>query len=602
MTVIFSLWILSTGKTETISWQERYSFQVDRKEPGIYKTPCITTEGVIDSITVNWEFEGEVDLEVSADGGRHYCAIVNGVPKKDGFVSGRTLCCRTQIKNNSYLKGINISYTDSSGVMGSFGNKFLRGFLYRKMIMISGSNRMVYNYPVKIEVENVDGPVRFTAADKETLLKHYFQDINNDGASAYWVKLPQIPQEGSVIYIYYGNVQAVDLSSGEEVFEFFDGFNGDSLDEDRWDYLPEINGSLEVKNGSLTLKDSALVSRQPILQDRLRLEFKSSLNNSTSDIQANVGEISFYSSAFPEAEHVIAKHGEVKVSEEYLMKTGVDYLYSAEINSPNILFSRENNQDDMYSGEDCAISFKNNISMAGELFELKSASPYGTKEEKRGANFDWVRLRKIVYPEPVILSVSRQRLANLVQVIPEGYISQNISVPFPVRIVKAYDFPDEAELIISTDGRKNYLRNVESEKYYYASKGDFVAGRNLRWKVNTQKLTAKGKQLKKISIDYFPGSITLILPTGGDIFSVGEEIEINWSAQEYEDDYPLCLEYSVDEGKTYPMIAERVANSGIFYWHPEGNLKGKVLIKISDYYNAKIFDVLSQNIYVGERK
>lgn len=601
--VIFGLCFGFIGKAETVIWQKENNFEVKRKNPGIYKTPCIATEGMIDGLTVNWEFIGEVNVEISADGGKHYYPVINGVPKREGFVPGRFLCCRADIKTNSYLEKISISYTDNSGVMSTFGNQLLRGFLYVKDIAISGNNEMLFNYPVKIELEQICGPVRFTAADKQTVLKHYAQQTDNDGVSTFWVKVPQIPKKGASINVYYGNSQAVDLSSGESVFEFFDDFNSNELDENKWSYLPDLNGSLRTESGVLILNDSNVVSKSPLFRDRLRLEFKACLDNSVSDVQASIGEVSFYSSAFPEAEHVIAEYGEVKINENYPTKIGVDYLYSVGINGSNILFSRANIYDkEGLLEEDCVVEVETSIITTDEFLKLRSASPYGLTEKQRGASFDWVRVRKSVDPEPKVVAISRQKLANLIQAMPEGYISQNVSVPFPIRIITVYDFPKQAELIISADGRRNYLRGVEPEKYYYASKDDFVSGENLRWKINTSELTTKEKDFKKITVSYFPGLITLISPNDGEYFSAGDCIGINWSAQEYESDYPLRLEYSVDGGQNYQLIAEKVLNTGSFRWQIDDRVKGKTLVKISDYYNSKVFDILDQAINIGDKR
>ncbi|RLJ04590.1 MAG: hypothetical protein DRP18_04530 [Candidatus Aenigmatarchaeota archaeon] len=50
-----------------------------------------------------------------------------------------------------------------------------------------------------------------------------------------WVKVPEIPASNSVtVYMYYGNPSATSASDGDDVFEFFDDFEGTSLDTNKW--------------------------------------------------------------------------------------------------------------------------------------------------------------------------------------------------------------------------------------------------------------------------------------------------------------------------------------------------------------------------------
>jgi hypothetical protein len=74
------------------------------------------------------------------------------------------------------------------------------------------------------------GDIRFTDSDGSTLL-NYWQEA--DGK--FWVKVPNIPASSTkTIYVYYGNPSATSLSNGDNTFEFFDDFNGTSLDTSKW--------------------------------------------------------------------------------------------------------------------------------------------------------------------------------------------------------------------------------------------------------------------------------------------------------------------------------------------------------------------------------
>jgi len=58
-----------------------------------------------------------------------------------------------------------------------------------------------------------------------------------------WFKIGYIPPHGSVtVYMYYGNPSATSMADGDEVFLFFDDFDGPTLDTEKW-YEPEGTGT-----------------------------------------------------------------------------------------------------------------------------------------------------------------------------------------------------------------------------------------------------------------------------------------------------------------------------------------------------------------------
>jgi len=54
--------------------------------------------------------------------------------------------------------------------------------------------------------------------------------------------LPQVPEGGLKIYLYYNNPDAEGLSSGEDVFDFFDDFAQDELDMEKWETYTDLGG------------------------------------------------------------------------------------------------------------------------------------------------------------------------------------------------------------------------------------------------------------------------------------------------------------------------------------------------------------------------
>jgi len=75
--------------------------------------------------------------------------------------------------------------------------------------------------------------------DQNGNLLPYWIEENNPGCNQVtdtkiWVKAPSLPTSGSPVYVYYGNSSATTVQNGEDVFEFFDDFNGSSIDTTKW--------------------------------------------------------------------------------------------------------------------------------------------------------------------------------------------------------------------------------------------------------------------------------------------------------------------------------------------------------------------------------
>ncbi len=239
--------------------------------PGTYElaTPYIT-DGLIWGITANYNFSGRVTLEVSATGkNSDYVPVVNGVPLEwGGFTPGAKLMWRAKLEPGSSLTEVRIKYVDISGVLGTFGTPELTGFKFRKPIYIKGSPEGgLFNYELALKVgesSNVADcdfylkgvlqadfrDVRFTAADKETLLPHWREYVSGSSpnrTALFWVRIPQLPADGLTIYVYYGKKLAADLSNGEVTFNFFDDFSAEMLDVEKWSAFDFTKGIIEYK-------------------------------------------------------------------------------------------------------------------------------------------------------------------------------------------------------------------------------------------------------------------------------------------------------------------------------------------------------------------
>ncbi|MGD1991551.1 MAG: DUF2341 domain-containing protein, partial [Anaerolineae bacterium] len=91
---------------------------------------------------------------------------------------------------------------------------------YQIQVLLDDSN---FNFS-QTEPSGID--LRFTDSDGGTLLNHWIEVYDTALQTAtIWVEVPEIPASSEkIIYMYYGNTEASDVSSGDATFEFFDDF------------------------------------------------------------------------------------------------------------------------------------------------------------------------------------------------------------------------------------------------------------------------------------------------------------------------------------------------------------------------------------------
>ena len=166
---------------------------------------------------------------------------------------------------------------------------------YRQKIRIKNdSGSALTDYQIKVKIDNwkhffanakSDGSdIRFTSGDGTTQLNYWIESFDSTNKRAIvWVKVPSIPTGESFIYLYYGNSAAADNSNGENTFEFFDDFNGTSLDTSKW---TDNGGNATLTGGELVLNppDGNVVSKNTWATGySYRAKVRLSQNESTSN-------------------------------------------------------------------------------------------------------------------------------------------------------------------------------------------------------------------------------------------------------------------------------------------------------------------------------
>ena len=142
---------------------------------------------------------------------------------------------------------INALYSDDNYYFKVEGERVVGEWRYRRPITVTElSGNSISNYAVKIVLNSSnfdfshakpDGSdIKFTLSDGVTEIPYWIETWNSTKECAViWVKIPEL-QGGSstVIYMYYGNPNAISKSDPDKVFIFYDDFLGDSINTTKW--------------------------------------------------------------------------------------------------------------------------------------------------------------------------------------------------------------------------------------------------------------------------------------------------------------------------------------------------------------------------------
>lgn len=98
--------------------------------------------------------------------------------------------------------------------------------------------------------------VRFTEDDGLTLLSYWPEEKFNSNNATFWIKLTDDLTAGDVtIFVYWGNAAAEDVSSGENTFLVYDGFDNNNLNSTLWTNQTQDAGTIiSESSGYLTMQ------------------------------------------------------------------------------------------------------------------------------------------------------------------------------------------------------------------------------------------------------------------------------------------------------------------------------------------------------------
>jgi len=622
-------------------------FLPDIAENTAYISPSVSVKGTIASVTATWDATGPAAVWVSADGGLHYSLVVNGVPLVSGFARGETLKWKAVLGAKTVLSKFVLAFTTTNGIAGTFGEPALSGFLYRKQFRISGSSAgALYNYQVLVRVgESVVSngadvacnghiladfnDVRFTLADGETLLPYALVGVEGKKpyrTAFFFIRVPQIPQQGIPVYLYYGNPIAKSLSSSENTFDFYEDFtalNG-TLDPKKWSVTLGTGGSARVTREGLMLDAATVTARAFEFRDGI-IEYVASAQTGyetrlvardPEPASATDATLVAYASGFDGAQHCLVVDNIVKANDPQPIAAGTYYGFRLIADRDNHLtFERH---DEAFLKKEAAVSYEDKEGPQKGFLALNTT---GLGLGRSLTIFRWIRCRKYATPEPVVdpaslgfaeeatnLPVffnttldSKKDLVLETAVTSGYYIFPESKADYAIRIIVPTWEGRGAGVDVSADGGKSYQKNCVNDSHYYASKGDFSAGEVLRSRINLRKEGDVAPYVAYVSFSCRPGNIVLLTPNGGDAVTAGLSQAITWTAWDYEPSYPMKLEYSRDAGRTYQPISEKAANTGSYFWTVPSVTTDRALVKISDAFDGAVSDASDRVFSIGQR-
>ncbi len=165
---------------------------------------------------------------------------------------------------------------------------------YRRLINVTNVSKSMTEYPLGItlstkelyddsKLKNDCSDIRFiyynSSSQTYTVLNYTMDDtchISSDySTTTFWVKLNELTTNGLILYVYYGNTEASNIMiDQDDVFEWFDDFDGTSLSSD-WHATSSSNvivsgGRVRINAGSIYTDQTITQSDNVIVESKLR--------------------------------------------------------------------------------------------------------------------------------------------------------------------------------------------------------------------------------------------------------------------------------------------------------------------------------------------
>jgi len=294
---------------------------------------------------------------------------------------------------------------------GYRGRIYLGSFLrYRPLWLKYNGDGKLTDFQVKCVLTNQDIPFEKLRPDKQDLLFityegesiPYWLEGANSTQIIVWLKFSEIIPDKEIFWLYYGNGNFSGSCDGGFIFEFFDDFEGTSLDTNKWNLVKGTEGSdVFVENGELKVTtNKVLIQSVQSFSQGYSLESKHRVISHTDYGHIILG---FRETTSKNAEHLIWDAGNrlyadgSPIGGSYAVPTDTYHLFQVKVKDNTAkaeIYDMNGNQKDSISG---TATFSSAVITLVER-------PANYNAGGIDARWDWIRVRKYTEPEPVVLT------------------------------------------------------------------------------------------------------------------------------------------------------------------------------------------------------
>jgi len=369
---------------------------------------------------------------------------------------------------------------------------WLTGWQYRKSHIINPSEGAGTDYQIRIIVhygsgtdsgEHVYlngkcredfGDIRFTKDDGVTLLSYWIEEKVDGDYAIFWVKITEdLSTDSVMIYVYYGNSDAVYDGNPEDVFILFDHFDGDVIDTNKWE--GEISGFLIGNSILSTNQDHVDLIAKNLNLENCCIETKWRVNNQSYGICLGIRIGTVYD-PHPDGYYgalragAIAKKIQIRKysagsSTSIASRDTMNYTPSTWTRAymtvyGNTLRFKASDVDDEISTSDTQFT-QGSISLS----VFANSSGAGLCE------WDWVAVRKYVEPEPSHGDWGSEEIGYILKI--SGYCYDYNGNPVPNATVWLFRTSDKvfiAETTSNEDGYYEFIVEEDTEYFLRAHK------------------------------------------------------------------------------------------------------------------------------------
>ncbi len=446
-----------------------------------------------------------------------------------------------------------------TGAAVSLSNSGGGTWKYQREINIrENSGTALVDYQILIELKANDFPeeaqssgadIRFTDANGKEL--SYWMESWDRAAKIgmAWVKVPNIPADGdSRIIMHYGNPKAKSSSNGDATFEFFDDFDGESLDSKKWNV--DMRENYSISDGKLTLEGPVLIRNANAFMPPRIFEAKLALPESKGWPGAWVffgAKVSTY-----DVDNAMAFESQGPTHNVIINSRDTQSAFNIRVDASEQIYTIKWRTDEVnfqrsYSTVATFTSSIPTVPLNIGLLKLENSN-----RDKLAV--DWTRARKYISPEPTVESslflrkyaptypIKQSEVATITIFI-KNYLDKDITditlsdSTHPFFDLLAGDFPNQKKYDI--------LRSGESVEIYYSIRakkiGDFTLdpltvfyvdseGNIQEMKSNPVTIHVLAKTTPSVPTNRKSGNASLILHGEKTDVTPGEDIILKLSA------------------------------------------------------------------------